>query len=73
MEKKISAGTISRFVVLFIALVNTALNMSGVQTIPVNDEQVAIFINMAFLGGASLVGWWKNNDVTKKARAKSNN
>ena len=68
--KRISAGTISRFVLLVAALVNTSLNMAGVQTIPVNDANIEAAINMAFLGWASLLAWWKNNDVTKKARTK---
>ncbi|MBA9027501.1 phage holin [Peribacillus huizhouensis] len=68
--RNISAGTVTRFVLLALALINTALNMAGVQTIPVDEEGVATFINLAFLGGASLWAYWKNNDVTRKARSK---
>lgn len=70
MAKNITAGTVARFVLLLVALINTALNMAGVQTIPVNSENVELFINLAFMGGTSLWAYWRNNDVTKKARSK---
>lgn len=66
--KKISAGTVARFVLLATALVNSGLQMAGYNTIPVDEEGVQTFISMAFLGGTSLWSYWKNNDVTKKAR-----
>ena len=68
--KNITAGTVTRFVLLLLALVNTGLNMAGIQTLPIDEEGISTFINLAFLGGASLWGYWRNNDVTKKARAK---
>ncbi|MEH6945226.1 phage holin [Bacillus sp. JJ722] len=66
--KNITAGTVTRFVLLLIALINTGLNMAGIQMLPINEENIATFINMLFLGGTALWGYWKNNDITKKAR-----
>jgi SPP1 family holin len=68
--KKISAGTVARFILLAVALINSGLQMAGYQTIPVNEDGVETFISLAFLAGASLWAYWKNNDVTKKARSK---
>ncbi|KMM62223.1 holin [Bacillus glycinifermentans] len=68
--ERISAGTIARFVLLALALVNQTLTMTGHSPIPVDEEGVQQFISLAFMGVTSLWAYWKNNDVTKKARTK---
>lgn len=68
--ENISAGTVARFVLLALALVNQALTMTGHSPIPVDEEGVRQFISLAFMGVTSLWAYWKNNDVTKKARTK---
>ncbi|AUZ30288.1 phage holin [Bacillus licheniformis] len=68
--ENISAGTVARFVLLALALVNQALTMTGHSPIPVDEEGVQQFISLAFMGVTSLWAYWKNNDVTKKARTK---
>ncbi|AJO17630.1 phage holin [Bacillus paralicheniformis] len=42
----------------------------GPNPIPVDEEGVQQFISLAFMGVTSLWAYWKNNDVTKKARTK---
>ncbi|MDQ0270711.1 phage holin [Cytobacillus purgationiresistens] len=66
--KPINAGTVSRFILLLLALVNTGLEMAGMSVIPVDADGVSEFISFAFLGGTALWSYWKNNDVTKKTR-----
>ncbi|MCY8754844.1 phage holin [Bacillus haynesii] len=68
--ENISAGTVSRFVILALALVNQTLTMTGHSPILVDEEGVQQFISLAFMGVTSLWAYWKNNDVTKKARTK---
>jgi len=68
--ENISAGTVARFVLLALALVNQTLTMTGRSPIPVDEEGVQQFISLAFMGVTSLWAYWKNNDVTKKARTK---
>ncbi|MGE6630134.1 phage holin [Bacillus sp. NPDC077027] len=68
--QKISAGTITRLVLLLLALINSGLTAAGNSPIPVNEEGVQQFITLAFLGITSLWAYWKNNDITKKARTK---
>ena len=68
--ENISAGTVARFVLLALALVNQTLAMTGHSLIPVDEEGVQQFISLAFMGVTSLWAYWKNNDVTKKARTK---
>ena len=66
--KKLTAGAIARIILLTTALVNTGLNMAGIQTIPVNDEAVEAFINTAFIGVTALVAWYKDSGVSKKTK-----
>lgn len=68
--EKISAGTVARFVLLALALVNQALTITGHSPIPVDEEGLQQFISLAFTGAASLWAYWKDNKVTKKARTK---
>lgn len=69
--KRISSGTITRLVLLIIALVNSGLQLIGYDTIPVNEAGVSEFISLVFLGATSLWAYWRNNDVTKKARSQT--
>ena len=66
----ISAATIARFIVLLLGLVNAALVMFGVDTIPIADETVNQLVALLFNVGAALWAWWKDNPITPKSRAK---
>ena len=66
--KNIDAGTLTRTIVLALALVNSGLAMFGYYVIPLDEEQLSNFINMAFLGVATILAWWKNNPITKEAK-----
>ncbi|WP_328797888.1 phage holin [Mammaliicoccus vitulinus] len=63
-----NAGTLTRMIVLALALINSGLAMFGYNVIPFDEEQLSNFINMAFLGVATIWAWWKNNPVTKEAK-----
>ncbi|MEB8129743.1 phage holin [Mammaliicoccus sciuri] len=66
--KNIDAGTLTRIIVLVIALINQALALTGFNPIPVDEDALYQFISMAFMGVASIWAWWKNNPVTKEAK-----
>lgn len=68
---KISAGTVARFVLLLVALVNSGLTMAGHSPIPVDEAGVQDFISLMFLGATSLWVYWKDNKLTKAAFTKS--
>ncbi|MDO4614639.1 MAG: phage holin [Lachnospiraceae bacterium] len=67
MKEKISAGTIARTVLVFLALINQGLTIAGKSPIPVDDEAVTQFISYAFTAVTAVVAWWKNNSFTQKA------
>lgn len=64
---KISKGTITRTILLVLALVNQGLTISGHSPIPVDNDMVTQFISLGFTGVTSLIAWWKNNSFTSKA------
>lgn len=68
MENKVSAGTISRTLVLLLALVNQVLLMCGVQVIPIADEEINTIVSTSWTVISALVAWWKNNSFTAAAR-----
>jgi SPP1 family holin len=64
---KITAGTISRTIVLTVALINQLLTVFGVQTLPIQDAQIHEVVSTVFTIVAAIAAWWKNNSFTKEA------
>lgn len=64
---KVSAGTIARTVVLFIALVNQALAAFGKNVLPFDDTTVYELVSLIITIGASIWAGWKNNSFTQAA------
>ena len=64
---KISAGTIARTAVLFLALINQILTVFGLSVIDISDEAVTTLISTVFTIIAALAAWWKNNSFTQAA------
>ncbi len=60
--------TLTRTVILVLALMNQALVIAGKSPLPVGNEAVELWISMAWTGIASILAWWKNNSVTKEAK-----
>jgi len=68
---KFDKGMIVRTVILIIALVNQFLVSFGKSPLPIADEQIETLISTAFTIIASVWAWWKDNDVTRKARERT--
>lgn len=65
MERKI--GTITRTILLALALINQVLETTGHSVIPVSDEMISQLITLAFTIFTSVWSWWKNNSFTYSA------
>lgn len=65
---EITAGTIARTIILFLALVNQLLSASGHAVIPIEDATLETLVSTAITIVTALVAWWKNNSFTKAAR-----
>lgn len=64
---KITNGTITRTVILAIALINQILTTTGHSPLPIEDEAVIQLISLTTTIVASTIAWWKNNSFTQKA------
>lgn len=62
-------GTIIRTVCLVLALVNQILTATGHSIIPIDDETVTQLISTAATVITAVISWWKNNSITREARA----
>jgi len=61
-------GSITRTVLLLLALINQGLTMTGHSVIPVDEEAIRQVISYGFLGVTSLWAWWKNNFISSKGK-----
>ena len=64
---KISTGTITRTVILALALINQVLTISGHSPLPIEDEAVTELIATSATIITATIAWWKNNSFTKEA------
>ena len=67
MKRKIAKGTIIRTACLVLAINNSGLAIFGKSPLPIESETVTEVISFGFTTVASLVAWWKDNDITQKA------
>lgn len=66
--KKLDAGTLTRLIVLLVALVNQCLALTGFNPIPLDEDALYQFISMAFMGAASIWGWYKHNPTSQEGK-----
>jgi SPP1 family holin len=67
---KIDLGTKIRSIGLLVALINQLLAVFGISPLPFDAEQIELFVSSAITGVFAVWSWWKNNDITEKARLK---
>ncbi|MFR3685200.1 MAG: phage holin [Enterococcus sp.] len=65
--KKIDAGTLSRTIVLFIALLNQIFAISGIAVLDINENDVYQIVSLIFTIGSAVIAWWKNNSFSIEA------
>ena len=64
---KISAATITRFIILALALINQVLSVTGHPILPIDESQIEMLVSTLFRIGTALVGYWYDNDITAQA------
>lgn len=60
---------IIRLLVTFVLVLNAGLTAKGLNPIPFDESAVTDVLTQLFAAGSIVWSWWKNNNVTKKARA----
>lgn len=62
--KGITAESVTGVIVLIIALINSVLQMFGVNTLPIENGEVSNIISTVFLIATALWNTWKNRNIT---------
>lgn len=64
----VNAGAIARLIIALLLSLNTILGMAGINPIPISDDLIYTVVS----GIATILSlvwtWWKDNDITEKAR-----
>lgn len=66
--KKTDVGTITRTILIIIALINQGLLIAGKNPLPFEDDQIAQAISFGFTAITALTAWWKNNNFSQEAK-----
>lgn len=66
--KGVTAESITGVVILVIALTNAVLQIFGIKTLPIENDEVSNIISTVFLIGTALWNAWKNRNVTTIAQ-----
>lgn len=64
---KISADTIARTIVLFIAILNQILAILGKNRLEIAESDIYQIVTLIFTIGSAVWAWWKNNSFTQNA------
>ena len=64
---KISADTIARTIILFIAILNQILAILGKNRLEIAESDIYQIVTLAFTIGSAVWAWWKNNSFTQNA------
>lgn len=62
--KGVTSEAITNVFILLVALVNAVLQMFGVNTLPIENEEISAIVSGVFLVGMALWNTWKNRNIT---------
>ena len=62
--KGITSEAITNVFILVVALINAVLQMLGINTLPIENEEISAIVSGVFLVGMALWNTWKNRNVT---------
>ena len=60
----VTAEAITNVIILVVALINAIFQMLGINTLPIENEELSAIVSGAFLVGMALWNTWKNRNVT---------
>ena len=62
--KGITAEAVTSVLILLVALINAVLQIFGINTLPIENEEVTNIVSTVFLIVTALYNTWKNRNVT---------
>lgn len=67
-HEKTDIGTITRTILIIIALINQGFVIAGKNPLPFEDDQIAQVISFGFTTVTAIIAWWKNNNFSQEAK-----
>ena len=64
----INASAVARILILLLALVNATLQMLGINTLPITNDDISSLVSIVFVIGTSLYNAYKNFNVSKPSQ-----
>ena len=62
--KGVNAETVTGVLILLVALINAVLQMFGINTLPIENEEVSNIVSTIFLIATVLWNTWKNRNIS---------
>ena len=62
--KGVTSEAITSVIILIVALINAILQMFGINTLPIESEEISAIVSGVFLVGMALWNTWKNRNIT---------
>ena len=62
--KGITAETVTGVLILLVALINAVLQMFGINTLPIESDEVSNIVSTIFLIVTALWNTWKNRNIS---------
>lgn len=70
--KGITAENVTGILILLIALINSTLQMFGMNILPIENEDISNIISTVFLIGTALYNTWKNRNISSASQIAQN-
>ena len=70
--KGITAETVTGILILLLALINATLQMFGINTLPIENDEVTNIVSTVFLITTALWNTWKNRNITTASQIAQN-
>ena len=62
--KGVNAETVTGVLILLVALINAVLQMFGINTLPIENEEVSNIVSTIFLIATAIWNTWKNRNIS---------
>ena len=66
--KGVTSEAVTGVLILVVALINAVLQMFGINTLPIENEEISVIVSGVFVVGAALYNTWKNRNVTSASQ-----
>ena len=70
--KGITREAVTSVLILVVALINAILQMLGVNTLPIENDEISAIVSGVFLVGMALWNTWKNRNISKASQIAQN-